>query len=80
MSDNSTPSSTLIRSGMTVLDIVSNFRATQAVFSRWDEKAGECICCNALFEPLDTVAAKYGLDMASLMADLEKAAAATDNR
>lgn len=64
----------LIRPDMTVLDIVSTFKATQAVFKKWDEKAGECICCNALFEPLETAAAKYSLDLDALVRDLENAA------
>lgn len=63
-----------IRPGMTVLDIVSTYSATQAVFKRWDARAGECICCNALFEPLGTLAEKYNLDLSALVQDLKKAA------
>jgi len=59
--------------GMTVLDIVSTYSATQAVFKRWDARAGECICCNALFEPLETVAEKYNLDLSALIQDLKNA-------
>lgn len=58
---------------MTVLDIVSTYNATQDVFKRWDTRAGECICCNALFESLDAVAKKYNLDLAALVQDLKKA-------
>ena len=58
---------------MTVLDIVSTYNATQDVFKRWDARAGECICCNALFESLDVVAKKYNLDLAALVQDLKKA-------
>lgn len=68
------PDHPLIHPDMTVLDIVSRFRATEAVFKQWDEKAGECICCNALFDSLETAAAKYHLDFAALLSDLEKAA------
>lgn len=56
---------------MTVLDIVSRYRSTEAVFKKYDALAGECICCNALFEPLKTVAARYGLDLGQLIRDLE---------
>ncbi len=59
---------------MTVLDIVSRYSATQEVFKRWDDKAGECICCNALFDPLETVAEKYNLELSALVQDLKKAA------
>ena len=59
---------------MTVLDIVARFRKTEAVFKKYDEQAGECICCQALFEPLVRVAEKYGLDLERLISDLEEAA------
>ncbi|WP_320041131.1 hypothetical protein [uncultured Desulfobacter sp.] len=63
-----------IEPGMTVLDIVSTYSATQEVFKRWDDRAGECICCNALFESLETVAEKYNLNLSALVQDLKKAA------
>lgn len=69
-----------IEPGMTVLDIVSTYSATQEIFKRWDDKAGECICCNALFEPLETVAEKYKLDLSALVQDLKKAADNCRNR
>ena len=59
---------------MTVLDIVGKWESTQAVFKRWDSLAGECICCNALFETLKDAAEKYGLDLDALLKDLERAA------
>ncbi len=55
---------------MTVLDIVHRFRSTEAVFKRWDSLAGECICCQALFDTVQQVADRYGLDMDQLMAEL----------
>jgi hypothetical protein len=59
---------------MTVLDVISKYRKTEAVFKQYDEQAGECICCQALFEPLKKMAANYGLDLKRLLADLEAAA------
>jgi len=56
---------------MTVLDVVSRYRKTEAVFRRYDSLAGECICCQTLFEPLRDVAKKYNLDLKRLLADLE---------
>jgi hypothetical protein len=56
---------------MTVLDIISKYRETEAVFKQYDEKAGECICCQALFNTVQDVAEKYGLDLAELVIDLE---------
>ena len=55
---------------MTVLDIVSRFRATEAVFKRWDSRAGECICCQSLFDTVQQVAERYGLDLNQLVAEL----------
>jgi hypothetical protein len=58
---------------MTVLDVVSHYRKAEAVFKRYDAAAGECICCNALFDSLGDVADKYCLDLARLITDLEQA-------
>ena len=60
-----------IHAGMTVLDVVSKYKQTEAVFKKYDEQAGVCICCEALFESIKDVAAKYGLDLEGLLADLE---------
>ena len=56
---------------MTVLDVVSRYRRTEAVFKRYDAPAGECVCCQALFESLRDMAKKYNLDLKRLLADLE---------
>ena len=56
---------------MTVLDIISKFRKTETVFKKYDKQAGECICCQALFEPLNKVAIKYGLNLEKFLEDLE---------
>jgi len=64
----------LIKPKMTVLDVVSRHRQTEAVFKQYDAQAGECICCQALFEPLWAVAEKYRLDLDKLVADLEASA------
>jgi hypothetical protein len=58
---------------MTVLDIVNRYRATEAVFRTLDTQAGECICCQALFDALEPVADRYGLNLEQLMADLSAA-------
>ncbi|MGD8387362.1 MAG: hypothetical protein PVG49_09470 [Desulfobacteraceae bacterium] len=58
---------------MTVLDVVGRFRQTEAVFRKYDEKAGVCICCQALFDPLEQVARDYALDLNRLVQDLERA-------
>ena len=58
---------------MTVLNIVSKHRKTEAVFKNFDKKAGVCICCHALFELLSKVALRYGLNLEELLEDLEDA-------
>jgi hypothetical protein len=62
-----------ITADMTVLDIVSRYRETEPVFRKYDAKAGECICCNALFVPLKKVAEDYGIDLHKLLRDLRNA-------
>jgi hypothetical protein len=69
MTENGPP---CIEPRMTVLDVVSRCRATEAVFKRWDSRAGECICCQALFDTLRQVADRYGLDLDRLMAELNE--------
>ena len=61
-----------IHKDMTVLDVLFMCRETEEVFRKYDEQAGVCICCDTLFETLETVSAKYGLDLARLLYDLEK--------
>ncbi len=63
-----------IRQDMTVLDVVSKYRPTEAVFKQYDQQAGECVCCQALFESLQDVAARYRLDLEKLLSELNKAA------
>lgn len=62
-----------IRPEMTVLDVVSGYGKTEAVFKNYDKQAGVCICCQALFEPLSKVAIRYGLNLEKLLEDLEYA-------
>jgi hypothetical protein len=65
---------THINADMTILDVVSRYRQTESVFRQYDEKAGACLCRQALFDPLKDVANKYGLDLDQFVADLELAA------
>lgn len=67
-----------IRPEMTVLDVVSRYRQAEAIFAKYDEKAGVCLCCEALFDPLQEIAERYGLNLGKLLADLN-AAAKNDN-
>ncbi|QAZ67538.1 hypothetical protein [Solidesulfovibrio carbinolicus] len=57
----------------TVLDLVAAHPAAEAVFRRYDAKAGCCILCEALFETLPALCARYGLDAEALAHDLSRA-------
>lgn len=59
---------------MKLLDIVATWEKTQQVFKHYDSVAGECICCNALFDTLGDTAARYSLDLENLSRELEAAA------
>ena len=59
---------------MTVLDVLTRYRQTVTVFKKYDERAGTCICCESLFEPLKNVAANHGLVLEELLPELENVA------
>ncbi len=63
-----------ISANMTVLDIVSEYPKTEAVFKAYDEQVGECICCQKLFETVQQVAEEYKLELADLLEKLNSAA------
>ena len=62
---------TTINPEMTILDIISTYRQTEAIFKKYDDKAGVCLCCQALFDPLKDIVNQYGLDIEEIMSDLE---------
>ncbi len=55
---------------MTVLDIVSDNKGAIDIFKKYNAQAGECICCASLFETVEDVAEKYGIDLNALLNDL----------
>ena len=63
----------MIRPDMTLIDIISQYRETETVFKSYDKLAGECICCNCLFDTLEQMVGKYRFDMAKIQKELEKA-------
>jgi hypothetical protein len=60
-----------IQPEMTVLDVVSRYKGSEAILKEYDEQTGICICCQALFKTLREVAEKYGIDLGQLLAELE---------
>jgi imidazoleglycerol phosphate synthase glutamine amidotransferase subunit HisH len=65
---------------MTVLEVICRPRETEKVFRNYDTAAGVCLCCQALFDSLEELARKYGLDLEKLLVDLEMAAAGRSDR
>jgi hypothetical protein len=59
---------------MTLLEVVSQYRSTESIFRGYDEQAGECLLCQALFETVQGAAEKYHLDLDRLLDDLARAA------
>jgi hypothetical protein len=57
----------------TLLDIVIHCRNTEDVFNRYGDMIGVCLCCEALFESLETIVENYNLDLQQLIADLRAA-------
>lgn len=58
---------------MTLLDIVHAHPATEAVFRSRDAAAGVCLLCTALFDTVADVAARHGIDLEELLAELNAA-------
>lgn len=61
---------------MTILAVVWKYKETLPVFKKYDAVAGICLCCNALFDTLQDVAAKYAFDLDQFLSDLETASQA----
>ncbi|MBN1470718.1 MAG: hypothetical protein JW925_02990 [Syntrophaceae bacterium] len=57
-----------------LLDIVSNWPSTEAVFKKYDEKVGACLCCTCLFDTIEDVASRFSLDLKTFLHDIEKVA------
>ncbi len=45
-----------------ILDIISRYRETEAVFKKLEVETGACICCQALFLTIGEAAARFGFD------------------
>ncbi|MFZ5813257.1 MAG: hypothetical protein ACOY4F_14565 [Thermodesulfobacteriota bacterium] len=69
-----------ITADMTLLDVVHAHPSTEPVFRSRDAEAGVCLLCTALFDSIETVAARHHLDLAALLDDLENAARRTPPR
>lgn len=66
--------SAVITPEMTLLEVLHQYRQTEAVFRRYEAEAGACLLCHALFDTLAEAAHKHGLDLETLLDDLKSAA------
>ena len=63
---------------MTLVEVMTQWRASEAVFKTYEAQAGTCLRCHALFDTLEEAAQKYNLDLAKLVADLNALARILD--
>ncbi len=54
----------------TVFELVEYHPETEAVFARYSEKAGVCICCECLFCKLEDLVSRYDLKLDELITRL----------
>ncbi len=64
----------LITPDMTIVEVLSQYRQTEAVFRSYEGEAQGCLLCHSLFDTLAEVAAKCHLNLDRLVDDLNKAA------
>jgi hypothetical protein len=64
---------------MTLVEVMTQWRASEAVFKTYEAQAGTCLRCHALFETLEEAAQKYNLNLTNLLADLNALARSLDS-
>lgn len=57
---------------MTLLEIVEDNQKRIEVFKKYDEQAGTCLMCNHLFESIEDVCKKFGLDAQQIIEECSK--------
>ncbi len=55
---------------MTLVEVMTQWRASEAIFKAYETQAGTCLRCHALFDTLEEAAQKYNLDLTKLVAEL----------
>ncbi|HDP25660.1 MAG TPA: hypothetical protein ENN34_09475 [Deltaproteobacteria bacterium] len=63
----------VIKKDMSVLDVLLEHPESERVFKTYEQRTGHCICCNSLFETIESISVKYGLDIDALIKDLREA-------
>ncbi|HWI54727.1 MAG TPA: hypothetical protein VNT57_03475 [Desulfobacteria bacterium] len=62
----------MIDKNITLLDLVNKYPETIPVLTEYDQKFSTCICCNSLFDTLESAAYKNSLELNEFLADLNK--------
>jgi hypothetical protein len=57
----------------TIIDIISQYSETEAIFKKLEEKTGACICCQALFLSLREAVDRFGFDVECVQEDINAA-------
>lgn len=60
----------MITKEMTILDLVSEYPETEAIFSRYDSVAGQCVLCANLLDTLDAFCSAYNLEIEELLKEI----------
>lgn len=55
---------------MTLLQIAETGEGAIEVLHRYDQPAGTCLLCTHLFDTIESVAVRYGLDLLEVLAAL----------
>ena len=59
-----------IAPGTIMIDIISQYRHTEAIFKHLEEETGACVLCQGLFLSLGEAAEKFGFDLETLLKNL----------
>ncbi|MCF8012069.1 MAG: DUF1858 domain-containing protein [Clostridiales bacterium] len=60
----------MITKDMTILEIAEKYPGSLEVFKIYDERFQTCICCNSLFDTLEQVCSKYGIDLEEILSKI----------
>ncbi len=67
MSEKSWP----VTTDMTILDIISQYPGTEKIFKKLETETGVCVCCQALYVPLQEAATQFGFDADQVLANIK---------
>lgn len=62
----------MINPTSTILDVVSDFPASEDFFRQYDGIAEKCVLCNNLFDSIDEFCKTYDLDSNQFLKDLNQ--------